>query len=119
MNRSGRGNESERRGLVASSTTGSDSYLPHAADKNLPAVRRTSLSVVPFDGLGSPSYGKALAAGCLEESNFDPYGFSWPPPNMLSSDSLLLGLLLDAAGASLPESSGKLSSSVDGVSASS
>jgi len=29
--RSGRGNESERQGLVASSTTGSDSYFPHDA----------------------------------------------------------------------------------------
>jgi len=34
------------------------SSLTRAADKNLPAVRRTSLSVVLFDGLGSPSYGK-------------------------------------------------------------
>jgi len=29
LSRSGRGNESERQGLVASSTTGSDSYFPH------------------------------------------------------------------------------------------
>jgi len=28
-----------------------------AVDKNLPDVRRTSLSVATFDGLGSPSYG--------------------------------------------------------------
>ena len=39
--------------------------IRRAADKNLPDVRRTSLSVATFDGLGSPSYGITSSAARL------------------------------------------------------
>ena len=42
--------------------------LRRAAELNSPSVRRTSLSVVPFDGLGSPSFGKLLSAARLRRA---------------------------------------------------
>ena len=45
-----------------------------AADKNLPAVRRTSLSVVYFGGLGSPLYGKNSSAARLTVKLLTPIG---------------------------------------------